>query len=99
MNQKVPQSEPAIPVAPSLAEFRPLSAAEAKVVAHLQLGDFDRLGDGLRPEKIDAERTVRADLLRYLILGNDGYRLHEKGLRLSGAWISGILDLEDADFP
>jgi hypothetical protein len=94
MNQKVPQSEPAIPVAPSLADFRPLSAAEAKVVAHLQLGDFDRLGDGLRPEKIDAERTVRADLLRYLILGNDGYRLHEKGLRLSGAWISGILDLE-----
>jgi hypothetical protein len=63
------------------------------------LGDFDRLGDGLRPDREEPERTVRAELLRYLILGTDGYRLHEKGLRLSGAWIKGILDLEGCRIP
>jgi len=99
MNQKAPQPGSHVPVLPSLADFHPLSAAETKVVAHLQLGDFDRLGDGLRPEQEDPERTVRADLLRYLILGDGAYRLHEKGLRLSGAWIIGILDLEGCRIP
>lgn len=99
MNQKALQSRSAVHAAPTLAEFHPLSQAEAKVVAHLQLGDFDRLGDGLRPEQPDPERMVRAALLRYLILGGDGYRLHEKGLRLSGAWVSGILDLEGCRIP
>jgi hypothetical protein len=63
------------------------------------LGDFDRLGDGLRPEQEDPARTVRATLLRFLILGNSEYHLHEKGLRLSGAWVSGILDLEGCRIP
>lgn len=99
MNEKAPQSGSVVPVAPSLADYRPLSLAEEKVVAHLQTGDFDRLGDGLRPEDEDPERTVRADVLRYLILGSDGYRLHEKGLRLTGAWITGILDLEGCRIP
>ncbi|TCL74579.1 hypothetical protein [Rhizobium sp. BK251] len=99
MNEKAPETGSVVAIAASLAGFRPLSAAEAKVVAHLQLGDFDRLGDGLRPEREDPERTVRAELLRLLILGSDGYRLHEKGLRLSGAWITGILDLEGCRIP
>lgn len=99
MNEKAPATGSAVPVASSLAGFHPLSAAEAKVVAHLQLGDFDRLGDGLRPEQEDPERTVRAELLRLLILGNDSYRSHEKGVRLSGAWITGILDLEGCRVP
>lgn len=99
MNEKAPENGSAVAVAPTAASFHPLSAAEAKVVAHLQLGDFDRLGDGLRPEREDPERIVRADLLRLLILGKDGLRLHEKGLRLSGAWITGILDLEGCRIP
>lgn len=99
MNEKAQQSGSIIPVAPSLADFRPFSLAEEKVVAHLQTGNFDRLGDGLRPENEDPARTVRADLLRYLILGSDRYHLHEKGLRLSGAWITGILDLEGCRIP
>ncbi len=99
MNQKSPPSGQGLPFSSGLAGFGPLSAAEAKVVAHLQLGDFDRLGDGLRPDREEPERTVRAELLRYLILGTDGYRLHEKGLRLSGAWIKGILDLEGCRIP
>ncbi|MBB3541402.1 MULTISPECIES: hypothetical protein [unclassified Rhizobium] len=99
MNEKASQSVSAVPAALSLADYRPLSVAEEKVVAHLQMGDFDRLGDGLRPRDEDPERTVRAELLRYLILGNDEYRLHEKGLRLTGAWITGILDLEGCRIP
>ncbi|QRM54384.1 hypothetical protein [Sinorhizobium sp. BG8] len=99
MNEKAPDAGYVIPVASSIASFQPLSAAEAKIVAHLKLGDFDRLGDGLRPETEDAERTVRAELLRFLMLGSDDYRSHEKGLRLSGAWVTGILDLEGCRIP
>ncbi|KQV66330.1 hypothetical protein [Rhizobium sp. Root1220] len=99
MNEKAPPTGSAVPVASTIAGFHPLSTAEAKIVAHLQLGDFDRLGDGLRPQQEDPERTVRADLLRLLILGSEGHRSHEKGLRLSGAWITGILDLEGCRIP
>ena len=53
----------------------------------------------MRPEQEDPARTVRATLLRFLILGNSEYHLHEKGLRLSGAWVSGILDLEGCRIP
>ena len=43
----------------------------------------------------DPARIVRAELLRLLILGGgDDFRLHEKRLRLGGAQVTGILDLE-----
>jgi hypothetical protein len=99
MSAKAPPKPSISPIPSGLAGFRPLSSAEAKIVAHLQGGDFDRLGDGLRPEQEDPERTVRADLLRLLILGGEDHRSHEKGLRLSGAWITGILDLEGCRIP
>lgn len=99
MNENPSKSSSAISVVSSLASFEPLSAAEAKIVARLSFGDFDRLGDGLRPEREDPTRTVRAELLRLLILGNREYRSHEKGLRLSGAWVTGILDLEGCRIP
>lgn len=83
-----------------LDRFQPLSAAEAKIVAELQTGDFDRLGDGLRPEQDVPERTIRGELLRFLILGGeDSFRPHEKGVRVSGAWVTGILDLEGCRIP
>ncbi len=66
----------------------------------LDAGDFDRLGDGTAPEAGDAARAVRAELLRFLILGGpDAPRQHEKGVRLSGAWITGALDLEGCRAP
>jgi hypothetical protein len=80
--------------------FKPLNPAEDKLVAELGSGDFERLGDGLRPEWDDPERIVRAELIRFLILGGDeGSRLHEKGLRLSGARVVGKLDLEGCRIP
>ncbi|WP_104663705.1 hypothetical protein [Ensifer adhaerens] len=99
MNEKAPEIGSALLVAPTASSFQPLNAAEAKVLAHLQLGNFDRLGNGLLPKPGDTDRIVRADFLRLLILGKDDLCLHEKGLRLSGAWITGLLDLEGCRIP
>ncbi|MBB4016393.1 hypothetical protein GGR16_001399 [Chelatococcus caeni] len=78
-----------------LDDFRPLSSAEEDVVAKLLTGQFDRLGDGTRPDAPDPLRVVRAAFLRFLILGGEeGCRPHEKGIRITGAWITGVLDLE-----
>lgn len=85
---------------PSLEAFRPLTPAEERIIAALPVGEFDRLGDGRRPETDDPSREVRAAFLRFLILGGDeNHRPHEKGVRVSGGWISGALDLEGARIP
>ena len=48
----------------------------------------------------EATREVRAAFLRFLILGGDArHRPHEKGVRVSGGWISGVLDLEGCRIP
>lgn len=47
-------------------------------------------------DQSDPDRRVRAELIRYLLLGgcdNDGgLRPHPKGVQLRGAWIDGVLD-------
>ena len=48
MNETAPETVSAVARQRSLADFQPLHAAEAKVVAGLGSGDFDRIGDGLR---------------------------------------------------
>ena len=50
MNESAPETGPAIAVVRSLADFQPRHAAEAKVVAGLGTGDFNRIGNGLCPE-------------------------------------------------
>ena len=100
MNENASDDGSAIALASGLADFQPLNAAEARVVAGLRSGDFDRLGDGSLPEWDDPARTVRAEFIRFLILGgSDECRTHEKGLRLSGAVVTGILDLEGCRIP
>ncbi|MCA3573929.1 MAG: hypothetical protein IOC86_08415 [Aestuariivirga sp.] len=92
--------QPAHGIGPSLDALRPLTPAEERIIADLSVGEFDRLGDGLRPEAADPSREVRAAFLRFLILGGDErHRPHEKGVRVSGGWISGVLDLEGARIP
>jgi hypothetical protein len=77
-----------------LAAFQPLSRAEAALLAGLDSGTYDRIGSGL-PEPGDADRQVRAEFIRLLLVGGqDVPPLHETGLKLGGAWISGRLDLE-----
>ena len=86
-----------------LADFQPLLPAEQEVIATLRSGDFDRLGHeaaGSLPETEDTTRTVRAEFLRFLLLGGeDGARPHEKGIRVQGAWVTGTLDLEGCRIP
>lgn len=78
-----------------LDDFRPLLPAEEEIVARLQSGNFDRLGDGILPTQADPTRSVRAPFLRFLILGGEpGFRPHEKGVLIRGAWITEVLDLE-----
>jgi hypothetical protein len=84
----------------SLADFHQLTPAESDIIAALNSGTFDRIGDGRRPDEAAPDRIVRAELLRFLLLGGgDGVYPHEKGVRISGAWITGVLDLEGCRVP
>jgi hypothetical protein len=86
-----------------LADFHPLLPAEQEMIATLRSGNFDRLGHeaaGSLPDVEDTTREVRANLLRFLLLGGEeGARPHEKGIRVQGAWVTGTLDLEGCRIP
>ena len=71
-----------------------LSEAEKKLIEACKAGELCVLGDGTRPEGAMAERRIRAEVLRLLILGTtpDG-PTHEWGVKLGGAYITGDLDL------
>jgi uncharacterized protein YjbI with pentapeptide repeats len=78
-----------------LDQFQPLLPAEQEILSRLLSGSYDRLGDGTRPTEAAGDRVVRAPFLRFLMLGGqEGCRPHEKGIRITGAWITGVLDLE-----
>jgi hypothetical protein len=82
-------------MAPGLSQFGALSPAEQVMVDGVGNGVFDRVGAGGLPAAGDADRMVRAELIRALLLGGASMpAMHEKGLRLSGAWVTGTLDLE-----
>lgn len=83
-----------------LARFGALGSAEIALIDGLGSGSVDRIGSGGLPDPEDEKRRVRAELIRFLLLGGpDAPRLHEKGIRLSGAWIVGPLDLEGCRVP
>ncbi|UJW76476.1 hypothetical protein [Rhizobium sp. SL42] len=74
-----------------------LSPAEKKLIEGCKHGELTTLGNGTRPKRPSKARTIRADLLRYLIIGGcEQCRVHEKGVQLEGAWIVGELDLSFA---
>jgi len=77
-----------------LTEFEPLSPAEAKLVEEATLPNRTVVGDGARPTAANKDVTVRATLVRHLLLTAP---LHDKGVRLRGAWIDGALDLQGCD--
>lgn len=71
-----------------------LTPAEKKLLDECRSGGVVELGDGTRPDHASPERTIRADLLRYLILGGcETFRTHEYGIQVEGAWVDGGLDL------
>ncbi len=78
------------------------SALEQDLLDECSLGRMACLPEklDLPADQSDLDRRVRAGLIRYLMLGGcesdhpDSCRPHPKGVRLSGAWIDGALDLE-----
>jgi hypothetical protein len=84
------------PAALALAAFAPLSEAEEMLAGGMAQGAFLRVGDGALPADRDSARTIRADLLRALLIGGDGVpAIHPRGLRLGGASVAGQLDLQN----
>ncbi len=80
-----------------LAEEDKLTAIEQLLFDNCRIGGVTELGNGDLPEGPSPERSIRAGLLRYLILGGcRSYELHGRGVVLRGAWIDGELDLRFA---
>jgi hypothetical protein len=80
---------------PSLARFDPLLPSEEGLIAAVGSGIFHRCGDGRLPAAGNVACQVRASFLRLVLLGGpDLPALHDKGLLVSGAWVTGTLDLE-----
>lgn len=81
-----------------LSDFNPLSPAETKLVEASVSGEMAVLGEGVLPENDNEDISVRASLVRFLLLGGDQKtHPHEKGVRLRGAHIVGVLDMQGCD--
>lgn len=83
----------------TFAEFEPLRPAEKTLLDACWQGEVAHIADSC-PEAEHENNTVRAAFLRFLALGGDGQApVHERGVRLQGAWITGTLDLISASVP
>ena len=86
-----------------LGDLEPLSAAEKALVAACAKGEawWPEGWDGkTRPDASTPANTIRADLIRFLLLSGDAnHPVHEEGVMVSGAWISDTLNLYQARCP
>jgi hypothetical protein len=83
----------------TLAEFEPLQPAEQKLLAACRAGEVAEIS-AQRPTAVTPDNTVRAAFLRFMLLGGDERApVHEKGVLLAGAWITGELGMNDAVIP
>ena len=82
-------------------DFEGLTEAEEHLLAECVTGEGVIIGDGKRPNaNAGPDRQIRADLIRYLLLGGCAElaaKVHEKGVRVAGAVITGPLDLEGCE--
>ncbi len=89
-----------------LADFGELLAGEETLLDGLSSGEFVAIGGDSVPSSGAGEnRQIRGPFLRYLLLGGcaalkkRGCHLHEKGVRVEGALITDVLDLEGCTLP
>ncbi len=74
-----------------------LSPAEKTLLENCKAGMPTVLGDGALPDGPSDARSVRADLLRYLIRGGcEAWPVADSGVDLFGAYVTGRLDLDFA---
>lgn len=77
----------------SLADFGALSPAEKTLLHCCRRGEIAVIAEERPEEETDANR-VRASFFRFLALGGDeNAPVHERGVELKGAWLTGALDL------
>ena len=81
----------------TIKSFAPLTKAEEKLLAEYANPARISVGDGEVPLEATPDCSIRAALLRHVLLGGDEITLDQKGLRLRGAWIKGALDLQGSD--
>lgn len=80
----------------SLSDFNTLQPAEKILLDCCRRGGIARITDA-RPVEANAENTVRAGFLRFLLLGGDEQApVHEHGIQLHGAYIEDELNLKTA---
>ncbi len=86
-----------------LGDLEPLSTAEKALVAACAKGEiwWPEGRDGkTRPDVATPANTIRAALIRFLLLGGDAnHPVHEWGVQAAGAWISGTLNMHQAACP
>jgi sRNA-binding regulator protein Hfq len=83
----------------TLAEFQPLQPAEKLLLGACADGLLAEIGQDRPTERTD-DNAVRAEFLRFLVLGgDDDAPVHEQGVRLQGAWVEGVLNLSNALIP
>ncbi|MES2187778.1 MAG: membrane-associated oxidoreductase [Pseudomonadota bacterium] len=88
-----------LPHGRSLADFEPLGSAEEKLRDGCWAGEI-ALVDENCPGAENDENTIRAEVLRFFLLGgSDDAAVHERGVQLYGAFITGVLDLNGAVLP
>src|SRR5688500_12420086 len=81
----------------SLASFGTLLRAEEKLLNCCRGGDMATLAKK-RPVRPSLDNRIRASFVRFLVLGGDeAAQVHERGVRLRGGWLTGPLDLENAN--
>jgi hypothetical protein len=83
----------------SAGDLGALSEAEQRLLACVKKGEPCQFG-GRRPDpdKATPENSIRPELIRFLALGGDeGVAIHERGIALSGAFITGPLDLQGTE--
>ncbi|WP_347863249.1 hypothetical protein [Planktomarina sp.] len=72
--------------------------AERKLIAACRKGRATKISRE-RPEKGSADNTIRAGLIRALLLGTGDCTPPVRGLQIRGAWITGKLDLAGEALP
>lgn len=83
----------------TLSDFGPLQAAERLLLEGCRTGLVAAISDK-RPDSPTVENSIRAQFLRFLLLGGDIQApVHELGVQARGVYVCGVLDLRRAFVP